>query len=57
MPNNDDKTATPRPTVEELFRRLSTMRLPVDLRPSPAEEAEMERLMQASEKLTPRRRG
>ena len=45
MPESDDKTAIPRPTVDELFRRLFSMRLPVDMRPSPAEEAEMVRLV------------
>jgi hypothetical protein len=57
MTKPDDKTEPTKLTTDDLLLRLFSMRLPVDMRPSPAEEAELERLVKASEDLSPRRRG
>ena len=52
----NDKTEPPKQTTDDLLLRLFSMRLPVDMRPSPAEGAELDRMVEASAKLNPRRR-
>jgi hypothetical protein len=56
MTTSNDKTEKPKLSTEDLLFRLFSMRLPVDMRPSPAEDAELGRLVEASEKLSPRQR-